>query len=502
MINKEDLENFYTNHSTKETCIFFNVSKKELIEILDGYNIQPHTKQENISFTLLNKTEEQKNQTELRRKRTNQLRYGCDNVSQVKEISDRISNTRKNFTEEQRQHQIDSFRTTINSRSEEEKEIVKLHKSNATKNYFKNLTEDQKKSFSNKMSEVYKNLPDDVKELRKLKIKETYKKTCLDKYGISNTSKLNSVKQKIIQTNLERYNVPYYCQTERCRSALGGNSSLSKPNLLFQEYLINNNIIFSTEFSIDTFSYDFKVDNILIEINPWITHNSTFSPFGNPKEKDYHFKKSNIAKENNYRCIHVWDWDDIDKILFLLKNQEIIYARKCEIREIDLDTSHKFLNQFHMQGYIRSDIQIGLYFDKELISIMTFGKPRYNKHYQYELLRYATIKKVVGGSTKMFKYFLNKYSPISIISYCDYSKFNGNIYEKLGFNYDGVSIGKHWYNPYTKKHITDNLLRQRGYDQLFGTNYGKGSNNEELMLKNGFVEIYDAGQGKYIFKNE
>ena len=62
MINKEDLENFYTNHSTKETCIFFNVSKKELIEILDEYNIQPHTKQENISFTLLNKTEEQKNQ--------------------------------------------------------------------------------------------------------------------------------------------------------------------------------------------------------------------------------------------------------------------------------------------------------------------------------------------------------------------------------------------------------------------------------------------------------
>ena len=60
-----------------------------------------------------------------------------------------------------------------------------------------------------------------------------------------------------------------------------------------------------------------------------------------------------------------------------------------------------------------------------------------------------------------------------------------------------VSIGKHWYNMSTKMHITDNLLRQRGFDQLFNTSYGKGTSNEQLMLDNGFVEIYDAGQAVY-----
>ena len=51
-----------------------------------------------------------------------------------------------------------------------------------------------------------------------------------------------------------------------------------------------------------------------------------------------------------------------------------------------------------------------------------------------------------------------------------------------------------YYNPKTKRHITDNLLRQRGFDQLHNTNFGKGNSNEELMKEYGYVEIYDCGQ--------
>ena len=51
------------------------------------------------------------------------------------------------------------------------------------------------------------------------------------------------------------------------------------------------------------------------------------------------------------------------------------------------------------------------------------------------------------------------------------------------------------------KHITDNLLRQRGFDQLFDANFGKGTSNEELMQSFGFVEIYDCGQSRYEWHN-
>lgn len=60
---------------------------------------------------------------------------------------------------------------------------------------------------------------------------------------------------------------------------------------------------------------------------------------------------------------------------------------------------------------------------------------------------------------------------------------------------------KHWYNIHTGTHITDNLLRQRGFDQLFGTAYGKGTPNEELMLMSGFVTVYDCGQSTYVWED-
>ena len=57
---------------------------------------------------------------------------------------------------------------------------------------------------------------------------------------------------------------------------------------------------------------------------------------------------------------------------------------------------------------------------------------------------------------------------------------------------------KHWYNIQTKRHITDNLLRQRGYSQLHNDKiHKKGESNEQLMLEAGYLEVYDCGQSVY-----
>ena len=64
---------------------------------------------------------------------------------------------------------------------------------------------------------------------------------------------------------------------------------------------------------------------------------------------------------------------------------------------------------------------------------MTFGKPRYNKNYEWELVRFCSHFQVVGGAEKLFTYFRNRYKPKSIISYCDKSKFIGKVYTNLGF---------------------------------------------------------------------
>lgn len=44
------------------------------------------------------------------------------------------------------------------------------------------------------------------------------------------------------------------------------------------------------------------------------------------------------------------------------------------------------------------------------------------------------------------------------------------------------------------KNITNNLLLQRGYDQLFNEHYGKGTSNEDLRIKSGWLPVYDCSQ--------
>lgn len=299
------------------------------------------------------------------------------------------------------------------------------------------------------------------------------------------------------KTCLERYGVEAPCMLPQAR--MRGNDS--KPNKDFEELLVANGIECEREFVIGKYSYDFRVGKILIEINPTVTHNSSYSPFPHrtPTPKNYHTDKTEVARENGYRCIHVWDWDDKDKIIALLKKRDKINARDCEIVSITQKDASDYLNEYHLQGYAKDEIRLALAYHGEIVLVMTFGKPRYNNKCQYELIRLCSHCYVVGGAEKLFSYFLRTYSPKSIVSYCDKSKFNGDVYERLGFTYEDTSIGKHWFNPRTGRHITDALLRVRGADQLLGTHYGVGTNNKEIMLSNGYVEIYDAGQSRYTF---
>ena len=323
------------------------------------------------------------------------------------------------------------------------------------------------------------------------------------KYGVNSMTQLDNVKEHISKTCLERYGVNWACQRPEARQYSGN----SKPNQIFSKLLDNYGIEYTREFSLGKYSYDFKINDILVEINPWATHNIDWNPFGNAIEKDYHKNKSNFAiNEYGYKCICVWDWDDIDVIIktFILPRSNKYQARKCICKEVPLIDAFEFLKENHIQGVCRNiKVCIGLYYDKKLVGIMCWGKPRYNKKVSYELLRMCYINDgfVVGGTKKMFNYFVNNYHPNSLVSYCDLSKFTGNIYTELGFTrVKNTAPSIHWINS-KNIHITNNLLNQRGFDQLFGTDYGKGTSNQQLMLDHGFVRIYDCGQATFLWES-
>lgn len=375
----------------------------------------------------------------------------------------------------------------------EELRIVHTHNFGSHEEYVQHMIETQKKT----CTKIY-----GVDNYAKTsEFREKSVATSNANYGVDNPMQSYEVKQRLSDSCLDKHGVAWPCMLPQAK--LGGIGSDSGPNLAFyselKEYISEENI--QREFCVEKFNYDFKVGNILIEVDPSSTHNSTWGVYKSPpKEKTYHSDKTKLAKKYGYRCIHIFDWDKFSNIIQLLIDRPRIYARNCVVKEVDKSLAKEFIDKNHLQGCARDSIRFGLYHDNKLVSIMTFDKPRYNKNYQYELVRYCSTHQVIGGSEKLFKHFVKHFNPESIISYCDLSKFTGSTYEKLGFKLKGSSISKHWVSMKTGKHITDNLLRQRGFDQLFGTSHGKGTSNEQLMLDNGFVVVYDAGQATYVWE--
>ena len=149
--------------------------------------------------------------------------------------------------------------------------------------------------------------------------------------------------------------------------------------------------------------------------------------------------RHDLCKKHNIDLVHIFasDWKNKNKkeiwksiLKSKLNLNERIYARKCDIRIVSNKESTEFLNKNHLQGNCNANIKLGLYKDNELVSIMTFGKPRNSNKHQYELIRFCNKlnHNVIGGASKLFKYFIKTYNPDNIISYCHMHIFDGELY--------------------------------------------------------------------------
>lgn len=483
----DEVQEYYKNHSLNSTAEYFFISTLTVQNILKSKNIIPHTSAENqrLSRTEHYGSVENSYMEGLQKSiQTNVQKYGVDNPAKSSKVKQKAK---------------ESFLTIYGVNNPMKLDSVKAK-------YCENMITSRGVSWPMQDKAVLKKREQTNKTLyggsgfKSKQIKDKLDNIIESRYGVDNVSQCQEVKTKISETCKQRYGVAWFCMSEECRKHSTNNSL---PNNLFAKLLDKNNIAYQREFSSGKYSYDFKIGNTLVEINPTPTHNADWTPYNSEKGIDpyYHKNKTDFAIENGYRCIHVWDWDNPEKIINILKQRYRVFARQCNIKEITKQEAESFIISNHLQGYARDSVRFGLYYDNLLVSCMTFGKPRYNKNYEYELVRYCSTYQVVGGAEKLFKYFVKNKNPKSIISYCDNSKFQGDVYYKLHFKKHSQCVSKHWYNVKTNKHITDNLLRQRGFDQLFGTTYGKGTDNETLMREHGFVPIFDAGQTTFVWNS-
>lgn len=425
--------------------------------------------------TRAEKSKEEKQRILERRKATNRERFGTDYASQAPEIKQKAADTMMGRYGVVKPLQSKEIQAAMRQRNLEKYGVENTM---------------QIPEVAARMSQILK---EHSQENTAKQRAGTYRR-----YGVYNAMQCPAVVQKLSRVCQEKYGVAFACMLEQCRKSY---NCISKINKQFAALLTDAHIPHALEFPLVRYNYDFKIGDVLVEIDPTSTHNSAMSIFKDtaPTAPDYHLCKSQVAWEHGYRCIHVFDWDDWHKVVQLLLPTEAVYARKCELQKIDKVTADKFTAEYHISGRCNGQLEnYGLFFESELVEVMTFGKPRYNKNYDYELLRLCTKSglRVVGGASRLFHRFVVEHPQVSVISYCDRAKFTGAVYEQIGMKLMKTTEPYKVWSRDDKK-ITQNLLNQRGYDQLFGTSFGKGTSNEQLMLDNGWLPVYDCGQLVY-----
>ena len=177
----------------------------------------------------------------------------------------------------------------------------------------------------------------------------------------------------------------------------------------------------------------------------------------------------------------------------------IIYARKCDIREIDKKTHDLFIESNHIQGTAQTSVRYGLYHNNELISVMSFSKSRFSKKHEWELVRFANKMgmTVTGGASKLLKAFERNNNPKSLVSYCDVRLFNGTMYTSLGFIKTHRSAPDYFYFKKNSNILEHRTIYQKHKLESKLPIFDKDKTEYQNMLDNGYLRIFDAGNDVY-----
>ena len=238
------------------------------------------------------------------------------------------------------------------------------------------------------------------------------------------------------------------------------------------------------------------------------------SEFAGGKTRSYHLNKTEACKKLGVQLIHIFEdeWLNKQEIvksiilskLGLIKNK--VYARDCSVKEINDDTIiHEFYTKNHLQGYSSGKYAFGLY-DKggTLVYMVSLKSPRFNKHFQYEVLRSCSKINtvVIGGFSKILSYAEKTLGISSLISYVDQRYFSGSSYSNWKFLY--ASDPSYYYINKKDPSFRENRLTYQKHKlkELFPSEFNGDLSESENMRNFGYDRIYDCGTLVFTKNNE
>ena len=251
-----------------------------------------------------------------------------------------------------------------------------------------------------------------------------------------------------------------------------------------------------------------KVDNIVLQY-------CNFNSYIESKTQNTRHNVQMLQDVKKEQCRMIQVYEDewfynrelvLSKITHLLgkSNLPLIHARKCIIKQIDSKSKSKFLFTNHIQGNDDSKINLGAYYNNELISVMTFCTPRVALGGNnitgdgiYELSRFATdiTKRIPGIASKILSYFEKNFPCNMIYSFADRRWSDGNLYVTLGFDLEKINPPSYAYlKDGMRKHRwnyrKDKIKKWEGYDPNL-TEY-------QNMQNFGYDRVWDCGTLKFV----
>jgi len=399
-------------------------------------------------------------------------RYGCDNVFQNDNIKQKIKETNNE------RYGVDHF-----MKSDIAKDIIEQNKQKSMELHFKQSEE--------QFVEYFDIL--DYKDYNNITIKCKY------------CGYISTRQYQFLHWRLDRNINP--C-SNCCDLSNKSNDEVKILEFIKENYsgeILENSRQIISPYELDIYLPELK---LAFEFNGLYWHSEKYL------DKNYHLNKTNKCEGQGIHLIHIYedDWmfkQDIVKsrILNLIGKSKVIYGRKTKIKEVSSKESKQFLKENHLMGSCTDGIRLGLYYEDELVSLMTFGSLRkclgqQSKEGSFELIRFCNKlnHSVIGGANKLFKHFKEIYNPIEIISYADRSWTMNNgksIYDNIGFIFDSITKPNYCY-------IVDKFNKMNRFtfrkSELIKDGYDGSKTEHEIMLDRKIYRIYNSGNLKYVWR--
>ena len=276
-----------------------------------------------------------------------------------------------------------------------------------------------------------------------------------------------------------------------CFPKLAGESLLKDD---FSKWIKSLNIKIIEKYDIKTTILDFFIPefNIAIDFDS-VYWNSEL----NSADRNLLLKKTNLCKEKNIVLIHIFEDEWLNKreiVKSIIKSKLNIFDReidslKCEIKNISFQHAEKFLNTNNIFGYSKSKINIGMFYNEELVSVLSINL--HNKEYKWEVSRFCSIINTkIDSFNKLSDFFGEKY-----IFYVDTRYFSGSSLQLNKLR----DIGPiYWYVKNRIRHNKKEFQKIKQKHLL--DNYDSSITEWQNMQLNGYDRIWDCGRS--VFTNQ